>query len=230
MPITFDRRDHWVHLPKLGAYPLVVSSVVSQVRLAKVLVDGGSTLDIIFASMLESMGYDMTTLVPSDQAFYRFIPGAGSTPVGLVTLPVTFGTQTNYRTEYVNFEVAEFETSYHAILGRPSLAKFMAIPNHTYLLQKMPAPKGVLSVYGDLHTSYACEAHNIKLPDTLERSRNSVLVAQAAKNLPADQQQIPAKESTSESQLAPAMATKTIVLRDDEPHKTAVIGASLDPA
>ena len=55
-------------------------------------------------------------------------------------------------------------------------------------------------------------------------------VAQAAKNLPADQQQIPDKELTSESQLAPAVATKAIVLRDDEPHKTVVIRASLDPA
>ena len=73
-------------------------------------------------------------------------------------MPVTFGTRDNYRTEYVKFEVVEFETSYHAILGRPSLAKFMAIPNHTYLILKMPAPKGVLSVYGDLQTSYD-EAH-----------------------------------------------------------------------
>ena len=106
----------------------------------------------------------------------------------------------------------------------------MAIPNHTYLLLKMPAPNRVLSVYGDLQTSYACEAKNIKLSDTLERSRNSVLVAQAAKNVPMDQQPIPAKESTSESQVAPAVATKTIVLRDDEPHNTAVIGASLNSA
>jgi hypothetical protein len=176
------------------------------------------------------MGYDMTTLVPFDQVFYGIIPGAGSTPVGRVSLPVTFGTHDNYRTEYINFEVAEFETSNHAILGRPSLAKFMVIPNHTYHLLKMLAPKGVLSVYRDLQTSYACEAENIKLSDTLERSKNSVLVAQAAKNLPADQQQIPAKESTFEPQLAPAVATKTIVLRDDEPHKTVMIGASLDPA
>jgi len=145
-------------------------------------------------------------------------------------LLVTFGTCDNYRTEYVNFEVAEFETSYHAILGRPSLTKFMVIPNHTYLLLKMPAPKGILLVYGDLQTSYACEAKNIELSDTLEQSRNSVLGAQAAKNVPADQQQIPAKESTSESQLAPAVANKTIVLRDDESHKTAMIGASIDLA
>jgi uncharacterized membrane-anchored protein len=78
--------------------------------------------------------------------------------------------------------------------------------------------------------SYACEAENIKVSNTLERSKNAVLVAQAAKNLSADQQQILAKESTSESQLVPAVATKTIILRDDEPHKTAVIGANLDPA
>ena len=52
MPITFDRHKHWVHLPRLDAYPLVISLVVSQVRLAKVLVDGGSALDIIFASTL----------------------------------------------------------------------------------------------------------------------------------------------------------------------------------
>jgi len=172
----------------------------------------------------------MASLVPSDQAFYGIIPRAGSTPVGRATLPVTFGTCNNYRIEYINFEVAEFETSYHAILGRPSLAKFMAIPNHTYLLLKMPAPKGVLSVYGDLQTSYKCEAKNFELSDTLEQSSNSVLVAQAAKNLPADHQIIPANESTSESQLTPAVVTKTIVLLDDEPHKTAVIGANLDPA
>jgi hypothetical protein len=146
----------------------VVSLVVGQVRLAKLLVDGCSSLDIIFASTLENMGYDMTTLVPSDQAFYGIIPGVGSTPFGWVTLPVTFGSWDNYRTKYVNFEVAKFETSYHAILGRPSLAKFTAIPNHTYLLLKMPAPKGVLLVYGDLHTSNACEAENIKLSNTLE--------------------------------------------------------------
>ena len=208
----------------------MVSPVVSQVRLAKVLIDGGSALNIIFASTLESMGYNMTSLVPSDQAFNSIIPGAGLTPVGRATLPVTFGTCDNYRMEYINFEVAEFETSYHAILGRPSLTKFMVIPNHTYLLLKMPAPKGILLVYGDLQTSYACEAKNVELSDTLEQSRNSVLGAQAAKNVPADQQQIPAKESTSESQLAPAVATKTIILRDDEPHKTTVNGASLDSA
>ncbi|XP_039780685.1 uncharacterized protein LOC120647956 [Panicum virgatum] len=118
--------------------------------LQAVLIDGGSALNIIFAKTLEDKGFDMTKLVPSDQAFYGIISGAGSTPVGKVTLPVTFGTRDNYRTESIIFEVAPFETSYHAILGRPALASFMAIPNHMYLLLKMPAPNGVLSIRSDI--------------------------------------------------------------------------------
>ena len=74
----------------------------------------------------------MTTLVPSKQAFYGIIPGAELTSVSRVTLLVTFGTWDNYRTESINFKVASFDSFYHAILGRPALAKFMAIFHHTW--------------------------------------------------------------------------------------------------
>ena len=77
IPITFDRRDHWVHLPRPSAYPLVGNPVIRQIRLARVLIDGGNALNIIFAKTLEDMGFDMTKLVASDQAFYGIIPGAG---------------------------------------------------------------------------------------------------------------------------------------------------------
>ena len=74
----------------------MVNPVIRQIRQARVLIDGGSALNIIFAKTLEDMGFDMTQLVPSVQAFYGIIPGAGSTPVGKVTLLVTFGTRDNY--------------------------------------------------------------------------------------------------------------------------------------
>ena len=45
-----------------------------------------------------------------------------------------FGTPNNFRTELIKFEMANFESSYHAIFGRPTLAKFMAIPHYPYLL------------------------------------------------------------------------------------------------
>ena len=69
--------------------------MIRQIRLARVLIDGGNALNIIFAKTLEDTGFDMTKLVPSDQAFYGIIPGAGSTTVSKVTLLVTFGTRDN---------------------------------------------------------------------------------------------------------------------------------------
>ena len=60
--------------------------------------------------------------------------------------PVTFGNQTNYRTKALTFEVVGFHGTYHAILGRPCYAKFMAIPNYTYLKLKMSGPRGIIIV------------------------------------------------------------------------------------
>ena len=69
----------------------------------------------------------MSLLTPSKAPIYGIVPGNSSTPIGSVTLPVTFGTEPNFRTEYIKFEVADFESSYHAILGKPALVKFMAV-------------------------------------------------------------------------------------------------------
>ena len=106
----------------------------------------------------------------------------------------------------------------------------MAIPNHTYLLLKMPAPNGVLSIRSDIQTSHSCETENINTAKALERSNNQALVAQAAKALTKDQLQIPFNDSTSGSQMHPDSQTKAIVLNDNHPNKTALIGADLDSA
>jgi hypothetical protein len=60
----------------------------------------------------------------------------------------------NYHTKYIKFEMADFDSSYHAILGRSALAKFIAVPHYVYLLLKMPGKTGVLTLRGDLKKSY----------------------------------------------------------------------------
>jgi hypothetical protein len=83
--------------------------------------------------------------------FFGIIPGNAAIPLGSVVLPVTFGeTRENYRTEYIKFEVADFETSYHAILGRPAIAKFMVVPHHMYLVLKMPTCTLIARVLEDI--------------------------------------------------------------------------------
>jgi hypothetical protein len=55
-PITFDKGDHPDYVPSPGRYPLVVDPIISNVRLSKVLMDGGSNLNIIYAETLGLLG------------------------------------------------------------------------------------------------------------------------------------------------------------------------------
>jgi hypothetical protein len=125
VPICFSREDQWTSFSEPEKFPLVLDPIVAGSQLTRVLIDGGSTL--------KKMGLDISKMLTSSKA----------TPIGSITLPVTFGIKENYRSEYIKFEVANFESSYHAILGRPALAKFVAVPHYVYLLLKMPGKTGV---------------------------------------------------------------------------------------
>ena len=57
----------------------------------------------------------------------------------------------------------DFLGSYHTILGRPCYAKFMAIPNYTYLKLKMPGPNGVLTVGSTFSHAYTCYREHFEL-------------------------------------------------------------------
>jgi hypothetical protein len=87
------------------------------------------------------MEFDFTKMTACDEPFYGVVHGKAAYPIGRVCLPVTFGTEENFRIEYLMFEVADFRSSYHAIFRRLMLAKFMAIPHHTYLIMKMSAKR-----------------------------------------------------------------------------------------
>ena len=78
-------------------------------------------------------------------------------PLGRIDLPITFRDSTNYRTETLTFEVVGFHGTYHAILGRPCYAKFMAVPNYTYLKLKMLGPRGVITIGTSFQRAYKCE-------------------------------------------------------------------------
>jgi hypothetical protein len=167
VPISFSRDDQWTSFSEPDKFPLVLDPVVAEVRLTKVLIDGGSGLNLVFASTLRKMGLDLSgMLVPSKSPFYGIVPGNAVHPLGTLVLPVTFGTRENYRIEFIKFEVANFESSYHAILGRPALAKFMAVPHYVYLLLKMPGLSGVLTLRGDLKKLYDCNQEAIQYAST----------------------------------------------------------------
>jgi hypothetical protein len=114
-PIIFSKKDHWVHIPDTGTYPLVVNPIVDGAFLSKTLIDGGNSLNIIFIETLRKMDFDFNKMTTCDEPFYGVVPGKAAYPIGRVCLPVTFDTKENFRTEYLTFEVPNFRSSYHAI-------------------------------------------------------------------------------------------------------------------
>jgi hypothetical protein len=70
-------------------------------------------------------------------------------PLRSIALPVTFGAEENFRTENIVFDVAEVNLPFNAIIGRPTLYRFMDIAHYGYLVLKMPSPTRVLTVQGD---------------------------------------------------------------------------------
>jgi hypothetical protein len=168
-------------IPDPETYPLDVNPIVDDAFLPRSLIDRGSNLNIIFTETLQKMDFDFSKMTACDEPFYGVVPGKPTYPIGCVCLPVMFGKEDNFCTEYLTFEVADFRSSYHDILGRPMLAMFMAIPHHTYLIKKMPMPNGALSIYGDILVSYKCESDTLNLAKVSAcKAAATIMVAQAA--------------------------------------------------
>jgi hypothetical protein len=206
--------------------------MVAGSKLNKVLIDGGRGLNVLFTKTMKMMKLDITHMfTKSTSLFYDIVPGNAAIPLGSVVLPVTFGeTRDNYRTEYVKFEVTDFETSYHAILGRLAIAKFIAVPHYTYLVLKMPRPVGVLSLQGDLKISFDCDTEVVELAATNQVPNAMMEIYAVSKKLAPSELDIPQKsDKANKPQPAEEVLVKTIDLGTGDSSKTTTIGAGLDP-
>jgi hypothetical protein len=224
--------DQWTSFSEPRRFPLVLKLVVTGSRLNKVLIDGGSGLNVLFTKTLKKMKLDIThMLTKSTSLFYGIVPGNAAIPLGSVVLPVTFReTRENYRTEYIKFEIADFETSYHAILDRPAIAKFMVVPHYTYLVLKMPSPDGVLSLQGNLKISFDCDTEAVELATTNKVPNTMMEIYAASKKLAPSELDIPEKsDNTNKPQPAEEVQVKTIDLGTGDNSKTTTIGAGHDP-
>jgi hypothetical protein len=125
---------------------------------------------------------------PSRTPFHGIVPCAAATPVGQIALPITFGTRENFRTKTIQFVVADFETAYNTFMGWPTLSKIMAIPHYAYLALKMPGPRGVISIRGDIKWAFDCDRESCETTDRLTASAELQELKQAlAESLPPPQ-------------------------------------------
>jgi hypothetical protein len=145
--ISFGASDCPENMAGAGILPLITAPIIANMKLHHVLIDGGAGLNVISHAAFKQLQIPGSRLGPS-----RPFSGVGPQPVyplGSITLPVTFETEENFRTENVQFDVAEVNLPFNAMIGRPALYRFVAIAHYGYLVLKMSSLTGVLTVRGD---------------------------------------------------------------------------------
>ena len=103
------------------------------------------------------MGIDPTKICHSNTSFKGVLPGQYAHCTGSLPLEVVFGSSDNFRRKKLIFHIAPFQSGYQALLGREAFARFNAIPHYASLTLKMPGPRGIITVNGNIERSLHAE-------------------------------------------------------------------------
>ena len=115
--ITFDRKDHPTSIHHGGSAALVLDPIIDGFYLTRVLMDGGSSLNLLYQDTVRKMGIDPSRIKPTKTTFKGVIPGKEARYTGSITLEVVFGSPDNFRSKDLIFDIVPFRSGYHALLG-----------------------------------------------------------------------------------------------------------------
>ncbi|KAL2249921.1 UNVERIFIED_CONTAM: Retrovirus-related Pol polyprotein from transposon opus [Sesamum indicum] len=140
--------------------PMVIRMDIANFTVHKVLVDNGSSADIIFKEVLNKMGLDNIRLEPANTPLVGF-GGGKVASLGTVDLPASLGEEPKRKTLMVKFLVVDMPFAYNVILGRPGLNSFRAVVSTYHLKMKFLTPSGVGEVVCDQIEAKRC--YNLSL-------------------------------------------------------------------
>ena len=141
--------------------PLVIKAIVANKTIHRVLVDNGSSVDIIFASAFDKMGIGREKLEP-DNACLRGFSGERVLPLGLVQLVHTLGDPPCQATTMVRFLIVNAPSAYNMLLGRPFLNAIRVVPSAYHMVIKFPTANGVGMVRGNQRIARECYSTSMK--------------------------------------------------------------------
>ena len=122
--------------------PFLVHVVVANKTIHRVLVDNGSSTDIIFVSAFDKIGIGRERLEPIN-THLRGFSGEKVLPLGSIQLVLTLGEHPCQATTTASFLIVDAPSAYNMLLGRPSLNAINAIPSAYHMMIKFPTVSGV---------------------------------------------------------------------------------------
>ncbi|CAL8991189.1 unnamed protein product, partial [Prunus brigantina] len=142
-PIVFTSDDGYTSQPHSD--PVVITVGIANCDVNRVLIDGGSSANIIFATVFDELGIGRALLDKTTPPLFAF-GGARVQPLGNIHLPLTIGECPRQATTVAHFVVVDCPTTYNVILGRPALTDLGLTISYRTLTLKFRTPHGVGAV------------------------------------------------------------------------------------
>ncbi|XP_074346926.1 uncharacterized protein LOC141685739 [Apium graveolens] len=143
--------------------PLVITPIIGNCVVMKVLVDNGAAMEILFHDTFIRMGYNDSQLTPSDAPIYGF-NHVECKVEGAIQLPITIGEEPREAMQMLNFQVVKAASTYNVIMGRIGIHSFKDVPSTYHMVPKFPTRNGVGEARGDQKMASSCYVASLR-PD-----------------------------------------------------------------